>query len=158
MPEDRFPRICGRENRDLRQLLWHRHQIVQARTRDHEPTALQRRHKGWSQTFIHAVEVGIERSPISSRTCSQNEMQNQGNQSEQQQEVNQAAGNMEHSEAAEPSDQQNQEYVWRGDDGTSTLFDLAGLRTEVRQGATDPAGIFWQLRGEIDSSAVEKIG
>jgi len=33
--EDRFPRIWvpGPENRDLRQLLWHRHRMVQARTR-----------------------------------------------------------------------------------------------------------------------------
>ena len=33
--EDRFPRIwvAGGENRDLRQLLWHRHRLVQMRTR-----------------------------------------------------------------------------------------------------------------------------
>jgi transposase len=33
--EDRFPKIWvpSRENRDLRQLLWHRHRMVQARTR-----------------------------------------------------------------------------------------------------------------------------
>ena len=33
--EDRFPRIWvpSGENRDLRQLLWHRHRMVQARTR-----------------------------------------------------------------------------------------------------------------------------
>jgi transposase len=33
--EDRFPRIWvpGPENRDLRQLLWHRHRLVQMRTR-----------------------------------------------------------------------------------------------------------------------------
>jgi transposase len=33
--EDRFPRIwvANAENRDLRQLLWHRHRLVQARTR-----------------------------------------------------------------------------------------------------------------------------
>jgi transposase len=33
--EDRFPRIwvLSGENRDLRQLLWHRHRMVQARTR-----------------------------------------------------------------------------------------------------------------------------
>ena len=33
--EDRFPRIWvpGADNRDLRQLLWHRHRMVQARTR-----------------------------------------------------------------------------------------------------------------------------
>jgi transposase len=33
--EDRFPRICYRvlSNRDLRQLLWHRHRLVQVRTR-----------------------------------------------------------------------------------------------------------------------------
>src|SRR2546425_13303342 len=33
--EDRFPRIwvAGGENRDLRQLLWHRHRMVQMRTR-----------------------------------------------------------------------------------------------------------------------------
>src|SRR6516225_3745005 len=35
MMEDRFPRIWvpGAENRDLRQLLWHRHRLVQMRTR-----------------------------------------------------------------------------------------------------------------------------
>jgi transposase len=35
MMEDRFPRICvpSPENRDLRQLLWHRHRLVQMRTR-----------------------------------------------------------------------------------------------------------------------------
>src|SRR5215470_8625976 len=35
LEEDRFPRIWvpGPENRDLRQLLWHRHRMVQARTR-----------------------------------------------------------------------------------------------------------------------------
>ena len=35
MMEDRFPRIwvAGPENRDLRQLLWHRHRLVQMRTR-----------------------------------------------------------------------------------------------------------------------------
>src|SRR5439155_14474942 len=35
MVEDRFPRIwvAGAENRDLRQLLWHRHRLVQMRTR-----------------------------------------------------------------------------------------------------------------------------
>src|SRR4030095_11382448 len=35
MREDRFPRIWvpSPENRDLRQLLWHRHQMVQMRTR-----------------------------------------------------------------------------------------------------------------------------
>jgi transposase len=33
--EDRFPRIWvpDAENRDLRQLLWHRHRLVQMRTR-----------------------------------------------------------------------------------------------------------------------------
>jgi transposase len=35
MLEDRFPRVWvpSGENRDLRQLLWHRHRMVQARTR-----------------------------------------------------------------------------------------------------------------------------
>ena len=35
MMEDRFPQIwvANWENRDLRQLLWHRHRMVQARTR-----------------------------------------------------------------------------------------------------------------------------
>lgn len=35
MVEDRFPRVWvpSRENRDLRQLLWHRHRMVQTRTR-----------------------------------------------------------------------------------------------------------------------------
>ena len=35
MVEDRFPRIwvADAENRDLRQLLWHRHRMVQMRTR-----------------------------------------------------------------------------------------------------------------------------
>ena len=33
--EDRFPRVCvpSPENRDLHQLLWHRHRLVQMRTR-----------------------------------------------------------------------------------------------------------------------------
>jgi transposase len=36
LEENRFPRIWvpGPENRDLRQLLWHRHRLVQMRTRD----------------------------------------------------------------------------------------------------------------------------
>lgn len=35
MVEDRFPRVWvpSPENRDLRQLLWHRHRLVQMRTR-----------------------------------------------------------------------------------------------------------------------------
>ena len=35
MREDRFPRIWvpSPENRDVRQLLWHRHRLVQMRTR-----------------------------------------------------------------------------------------------------------------------------
>jgi transposase len=35
MLENRFPRVWtpGPENRDLRQLLWHRHRLVQIRTR-----------------------------------------------------------------------------------------------------------------------------
>ena len=35
MMEDRFPRVwvSSPENRDLRQLLWHRHRLVQMRTR-----------------------------------------------------------------------------------------------------------------------------
>jgi transposase len=35
MLEDRFPRVwvASPENRDLRQLLWHRHRLVQIRTR-----------------------------------------------------------------------------------------------------------------------------
>src|SRR5262249_15896003 len=39
--EDRFPRIWvpSPENRDLRQLLWHRHRLVQMRTADHESAA-----------------------------------------------------------------------------------------------------------------------
>jgi hypothetical protein len=39
--EDRFPRIWvpDEENRDLRQLLWHRHRLVQMRTARHEPVA-----------------------------------------------------------------------------------------------------------------------
>ncbi len=39
--ENNFPRIWvpSPENRDLRQLLWHRHRMVQMRTRDHEPAA-----------------------------------------------------------------------------------------------------------------------
>src|SRR5882672_9689494 len=38
--EDRFPRIWvpDAENRDVRQLLWHRHRLLQMRTR-HEPVA-----------------------------------------------------------------------------------------------------------------------
>jgi len=39
--EDRFPKIWvpSPENRDLRQLLWHRHRLVQMRTRNHESAA-----------------------------------------------------------------------------------------------------------------------
>ncbi len=39
--ENRFPRIWvpSPENRDLRQLLWHRHRLVQMRTADHESAA-----------------------------------------------------------------------------------------------------------------------
>ena len=39
--EDRFPRIWvpSPENRDLRQLLWHRHRLVQIRTRVAESVA-----------------------------------------------------------------------------------------------------------------------
>ena len=39
MMEDRFPRIWvpGPENRDVRQLLWHRHRLVQMRTRIMNP-------------------------------------------------------------------------------------------------------------------------
>jgi len=35
MLEDRFPRVwvLSPENRDVRQLLWHRHRLVQMRTR-----------------------------------------------------------------------------------------------------------------------------
>ncbi len=38
MLENNFPQIWvpSPENRDLRQLLWHRHRLVQMRTRDHE--------------------------------------------------------------------------------------------------------------------------
>jgi transposase len=41
MLEDRFRQIWvpSWENRDLRQLLWHRHRMVQARDADHEPAA-----------------------------------------------------------------------------------------------------------------------
>ncbi len=39
--ENRFPQIWvpSPENRDLRQLLWHRHRLVQMRTQDHESAA-----------------------------------------------------------------------------------------------------------------------
>jgi transposase len=39
--EERFPRISvpSPENRDVRQLLWHRHRLVQMRTRGHESVA-----------------------------------------------------------------------------------------------------------------------
>ena len=39
--EDRFPRVWvpSAENRDVRQLLWHRHRLVQMRTRVNESVA-----------------------------------------------------------------------------------------------------------------------
>ena len=65
MMEDRFPRIWvpGAENRDLRQLLWHRHRLVQMRTRvmnQLQAIALNegvRRRKGlWSQRGREQLE------------------------------------------------------------------------------------------------------
>jgi transposase len=56
--ENRFPRIWvpGPENRDLRQLLWHRHRLVQMRTRVKNQLhaiamneGIRRKHKLWSQ-------------------------------------------------------------------------------------------------------------
>jgi transposase len=42
MLDDRFPRIWvpGAKNRDLRQLLWHRHRLVQMRTRIIVPSSI----------------------------------------------------------------------------------------------------------------------
>ena len=59
--EERFPRIWvpSGENRDLRQLLWHRHRMVQARIADHEPVAgggAQRR------TALQEAAVGGQRT------------------------------------------------------------------------------------------------
>jgi transposase len=51
MMEDRFPRIWvpDAENRDLRQLLWHRHRLVQMRTR------------GMNQLHVVALNEGLRR-------------------------------------------------------------------------------------------------
>jgi len=52
--ENRFPRIWvpDAENRDLRQLLWHRHRLVQMRT--------------WVMNQLHVVPLneGLRRSPV----------------------------------------------------------------------------------------------
>ena len=65
MMEDRFPRVWvpGAENRDLRQLLWHRHRLVQMRTRimnQLQAVAMNegvRRKKGlWSQSGRKQLE------------------------------------------------------------------------------------------------------
>lgn len=63
--EDRFPRLWvpGPENRDLRQLLWHRHRLVQMRTRIKNQLqtialneGVQRQGKLWSKTGRSQLE------------------------------------------------------------------------------------------------------
>jgi len=63
--EDRFPRLWvpSPENRDLRQLLWHRHRLVQMRTRVKNQLqsvalneGLQRKEKLWSQSGRSQLE------------------------------------------------------------------------------------------------------
>jgi transposase len=69
--EDRFPRIWvpSWENRDLRQLLWHRHRMVQARTRImnqlqavalNEGVELARSFTPLNQTQMAALEAKVE--------------------------------------------------------------------------------------------------
>ena len=59
MVEDRFPRIwvADAENRDLRQLLWHRHRLVQMRTRV------------MNQLHVVALNEGLRRKKALWRPC-----------------------------------------------------------------------------------------
>jgi transposase len=59
MIEDRFPRIwvADAENRDLRQLLWHRHRLVQMSTRV------------MNQLHVVALNEGLRRKKGASKWC-----------------------------------------------------------------------------------------
>src|SRR6266480_3417163 len=65
MMEDRFPRIwvAGAENRDLRQLLWHRHRLVQMRTRV------------MNQLHVVALNEGLRRKKALWRPAGRNELE-----------------------------------------------------------------------------------
>src|SRR5205814_10599260 len=65
MLEDRFPKIWvpDAENRDLRQLLWHRHRLVQMRTRV------------MNQLHVVALNEGLRRKKALWRTAGRAELQ-----------------------------------------------------------------------------------
>jgi len=65
MMEDRFPRIwvADAENRDLRQLLWHRHRLVQMRTRV------------MNQLHVVALNEGLQRKKALWRPAGRNELE-----------------------------------------------------------------------------------
>jgi len=65
MIEDRFPRIwvADAENRDLRQLLWHRHRLVQMRTRV------------MNQLHVVALNEGLRRKKALWRPAGRNELE-----------------------------------------------------------------------------------
>src|SRR5205809_1228394 len=65
MVEDRFPRIwvAGAENRDLRQLLWHRHRLVQMRTRV------------MNQLHVVALSEGLRRKKALWRPAGRNQLE-----------------------------------------------------------------------------------
>jgi len=68
MMEDRFPRIWvpGAENRDLRQLLWHRHRLVQMRTRV------------MNQLHVVALNEGLRRKKALWRPAGRKELESFG--------------------------------------------------------------------------------
>ena len=63
--EDRFPRIWvpGAENRDLRQLLWHRHRLVQMRTRI------------MNQLHVVALNEGVRRKKVLWRPAGRSQLE-----------------------------------------------------------------------------------
>src|ERR1700756_6010726 len=65
MVEDRFPRIwvADAENRDLRQLLWHRHRLVQMRT------------QVMNQLHVVALNEGLQRKKALWRPAGRNELE-----------------------------------------------------------------------------------
>ena len=65
MIEDRFPRIwvADAENRDLRQLLWHRHRLVQMRTRV------------MNQLHVVALNEGLRRKKALWRPAGRNQLE-----------------------------------------------------------------------------------
>jgi transposase len=65
MMEDRFPQIwvADAENRDLRQLLWHRHRLVQMRTRV------------MNQLHVVALNEGLQRKKALWRPAGRNELE-----------------------------------------------------------------------------------